>query len=684
MPRDLPIGNGSLFFCFDEHYQIREITFPYAGAENHTVGHPCRFGFYVDGEMSWINSRDWTLKLIYRNNSLITNVRGESEAHRLSFESDDGIDFYESLWVRDLRITNNGETPREIRPFFSFDFHVNGTEVGDTAAFNPVLKTLTHYKKNIYFSFNLLHPVDGPGINQYATGRKELPGAEGTWKDAEDGALSGNPIAQGSVDSTFGCSLFVPPGETVQMFVWMVVGNSWDDAERLTRTVIERHPSSFLERTHNYWRFWVDQDCFHANVENFTVPTISTPYETDIAHRLRQYIPAEFHEPYLRSLLILRTHVSRSGASAASIDSDSLYLARDTYAYLWPRDGANIALAFSQAGYHGLARRFFYFCGDIVKKEGYFLHKYNLDGSLASSWHPWIRQGDYQLPIQEDETGYVLWTLKEHFLIDRDFDFITPLYKKLIKPAGIFLRDYRDLTTGLPLASYDLWEERHGTFLHTSALAWAGLMGAAYFSGSFGDIPLCHSFIKAANEIKQGVLQLMRDPAEGFFFRSVDIVDGKIVGRDPTPDISGLTLIETGFLDMSDPGEKQMAIMLLSRLENRLSVPGPVGGISRYEGDMYYLSNPSKNAGVSGNPWFISAFWMAQGHIRVGTMDSLDKALGLLRWALSHANTSGVMAEQLDPLSGDPLSVSPLAWSHAAFINTLHALARHRSMHPES
>jgi GH15 family glucan-1,4-alpha-glucosidase len=65
-------------------------------------------------------------------------------------------------------------------------------------------------------------------------------------------------------------------------------------------------------------------------------------------------------------------------------------------------------------------------------------------------------------------------------------------------------------------------------------------------------------------------------------------------------------------------------------------------------------------------------------------MDSLDKALGLLRWALSHANTSGVMAEQLDPLSGDPLSVSPLAWSHAAFINTLHALARHRSMHPES
>jgi GH15 family glucan-1,4-alpha-glucosidase len=303
MPRDLPIGNGSLFLCFDEHYQIREITYPYAGAENHTVGHPCRFGFYVDGQMSWINSRDWNLRLLYRKDSLITNVRGSSELHRLSFESDDGIDFYESLWVRDLRITNDGGVLREIRPFFSFDFHINGTEVGDTAAFNPVLKTLTHYKKNIYFTFNLLHPVDGPGILQYATGRKELPGAEGTWKDAEDGVLSGNPIAQGSVDSTFGCSLFLPPGETLQLFVWMVVGDSWDDAERMTRHVIERHPSSFLERTHNYWKFWVDQDCFHANVENISIPTISTPAETDLAHRLRTTIPAEFQEPYLRTLI---------------------------------------------------------------------------------------------------------------------------------------------------------------------------------------------------------------------------------------------------------------------------------------------------------------------------------------------------------------------------------------------
>ena len=29
---------------------------------------------------------------------------------------------------------------------------------------------------------------------------------------------------------------------------------------------------------------------------------------------------------------------------------------------------------------------------------------------------------------------------------------------------------------------------------------------------------------------------------------------------------------------------------------------------------------------------------------------------------------SGVLAEQLHPFSGDPVSVSPLAWSHAEFV----------------
>jgi hypothetical protein len=40
------------------------------------------------------------------------------------------------------------------------------------------------------------------------------------------------------------------------------------------------------------------------------------------------------------------------------------------------------------------------------------------------------------------------------------------------------------------------------------------------------------------------------------------------------------------------------------------------------------------------------------------------------------------MAEQLDPYTGDPLSVSPLTWSHAEYVRTVREyIARHSQTH---
>ena len=55
MPRDIPVGNGSLLVNFDAHYQLRDIYWPYVGQENHTAGAPCRFGVWVDNTFSVIS-----------------------------------------------------------------------------------------------------------------------------------------------------------------------------------------------------------------------------------------------------------------------------------------------------------------------------------------------------------------------------------------------------------------------------------------------------------------------------------------------------------------------------------------------------------------------------------------------------------------------------------------------------
>ena len=48
----------------------------------------------------------------------------------------------------------------------------------------------------------------------------------------------------------------------------------------------------------------------------------------------------------------------------------------------------------------------------------------------------------------------------------------------------------------------------------------------------------------------------------------------------------------------------------------------------------------------------------------------LKPALKIIEWVVERALPSGVLAEQLDPLTGAHVSVSPLTWSHSTFIAT--------------
>jgi GH15 family glucan-1,4-alpha-glucosidase len=53
------------------------------------------------------------------------------------------------------------------------------------------------------------------------------------------------------------------------------------------------------------------------------------------------------------------------------------------------------------------------------------------------------------------------------------------------------------------------------------------------------------------------------------------------------------------------------------------------------------------------------------------TVDELAKAIDILKWTCRRALPSGVLAEQVHPFTGKPISVSPLAWSHATVVMTV-------------
>ena len=648
MPRDLPISNGALLINFDKFYQLRDLYWPYVGQANHTDGHPFRFGVWIDGQFRWVHQDEWQRTLVYLPGTLITQVTLENRDLYVRLVCQDAVDFHENLYLRQITVFNLIDRERQVRLFFSQDFHINEIELGDSAYYEPERRALFHYKDKNWFLINCGKTVDdqfSDGVDEWAVGLKEVAGLEGTWRDAEDGQLSGNAVAQGSVDSCAALHLTLPANGQSTGWYWIAVGTDFEEVTLLNRKVRQRGARTFLDRTRNYWSLWASKE--EVNFRN---------------------LPLGFSEQYRRSLLIIRTQIDNQGAIIAANDYDISTFARDTYSYMWPRDGALVTAALVEAGYPEPVRRFFDFCHNVITPEGYLLHKYNPDGSLASSWHAWYRDGTKQIPVQEDETALVLWALWRYFRRFREVEFVKLLYRGLVIRAANWLTSYRDLNDGLPLPSWDLWEERRGVLSWTVAATWAGIQAAANFALAFGEKDLAAQYRKAADEIRIGTEAHLWQPASNRFARMVNRRAGGGWEVDNELDASLIGLWYFGMFAPDDP----RIVATMQAIRARLSVNTPVGGVARYENDHYHQVTDDK-INVPGNPWFICTLWLAEWQIAVAkSSGELKPALDILNWVANHALESGVMAEQIHPFTDAPLSVSPLTWSHATLVLAIH------------
>jgi GH15 family glucan-1,4-alpha-glucosidase len=111
-------------------------------------------------------------------------------------------------------------------------------------------------------------------------------------------------------------------------------------------------------------------------------------------------------------------------------------------------------------------------------------------------------------------------------------------------------------------------------------------------------------------------------------------------------------------------------------IENRLWIQTDVGGVARYENDPYHQKS-SDVARVAGNPWPICTLWLAHWFMDTAvTTADLKKSREIIEWVADHALPSGVLAEQLHPYTGEPVSISPLTWSHAAFVEAFLVYSR--------
>ncbi len=638
MPRHLVVGNGKFLVNLDQFGFMRDLYYPFVGQLNHIGGYQCRIGVWIDGSFAWLNDPAWQIQLTYLEDSLVTELTAYHKDFNITLKINDGVHQRDDIYLKRVTVINGYDYAREVRIFFNQDLAINETEVGDTAAYYPSHHNVFHYKKDHYFMFN--GSIGEEGIFQYTTGVKRFYHAEGTWRDAEDGHLMGNAIAQGSVDSTISFKLIVPPLDHKTMYYWMSAGRSLNEVKKLDLYVIASDPDKLLDRVKVYWQHWANKST--RNYGNLTPEII----------RL-----------FKQSLLIVRTQTDVHGAIIAANDSDIMASNRDHYSYMWPRDGALVAYAMSKAGYQGMVIPFFRFCANAITEEGYLHHKYNPDGTVGSSWHPYIYAGKEQLPIQEDETALVIFALWEDFVEHGNLEFAQSLYRTLIRKAAGFMSNYIVEELDLPKPSYDLWEERYGIYTFTASAVYGGMIAAANFSSLFGDIERSNRYMHTAEKIKTGILNHLWDEKEQRFIRGLYQKENEWI-KDMTLESSVYGIFEFGVLPADDP--KVMSTMTANK--RGLIAQTAVGGSARYYHD-YYFQRSAEIDRIPGNPWIICTLWIAEWEIECAkSLDDLESPKKILAWVVEHAMESGILSEQLDPFTGEPVSVAPLTWSHSTFV----------------
>ncbi|MFW6210140.1 MAG: glycoside hydrolase family 15 protein [Patescibacteria group bacterium] len=646
MARAVTIGNGHLLVGLDNRGQVRDLYFPFVGEANHVSGasgnYVHRIGVHVDGQTSWLDESTWRVTATMKSDSAVGNLFAENPSLGVRITSTDAVHNEKNIFLRYFTVENLRSESRTIKLFISQQFRIFESRRGDTGYFDPRVNAIVHYKGDAAILVNLR---SGKRVfDDYNIGLFGIEGKEGTYFDANDGVLEKNPIEHGSVDSIVGISFSLAGRSSAAAHYWIVCGTSVPEVHTLDELVLQEGPERLIASTEAYWQAWLTQE------------------QVDLS-----WLPSTLQELYNRSLLIMRVHADNGGGIIASSDTDMLHHGRDTYSYVWPRDAAIIAHAFSVAGHNDTARRFYQFITKCIEPNGYLMHKYRSDGALGSSWHPWIIDGEPRLPIQEDETASIVYFLWEFYERSRDIEFVESIYNPFIEPATEFMCEYIESITGLPQDSFDLWEEKYGSSTYTAASVYGGLMAAAKFATVLGKDEPARRYQAVAQRVQSAIVEYLYRDDQGYFIKHVRHSQDDELIFDETLDMSSFYgPIRFGVFAPEDERLARMARVVTERLR----VGGASDGYVRYEHDKYYQQ---RDAG-SPNPWVITTLWLARYYIdQAASLKELKRALEILEWTASHATISGVLAEQMHPDTRAQLSTAPLVWSHAEFVLAIHA-----------
>jgi oligosaccharide amylase len=649
---DAVLGNSRMLVTLTRDAELQRLFWPHVdGAQQieRILG-----GVAVDGgPVRWQDSDRWQHDQAYEPDQNVLVTRSVLEG-TLSVTATDAAVPGRDVFVRHLAVRNLGAEPVAVRYALYQWIRIDENPLYNTALFDQASDALVAYRRDTFVAVGADREMAAAGVGS----------PEGLFAEVTAGAPGGGTVLHGDVAGAAQWDLgTLEPGETVTLSLFWTLGQNISQVRDLLWRSREAGAEGLLQETRTYWTAWL------SRAKPLQVPPADratrTPYLPGLP--AAEAPAADVVSLYRRSLLVFKLMSDEeTGAVIAAPEFDPGFTACGGYAYCWGRDAAYITTAMDLAGYHDLAGQFYRWAVGAQEPDGWWLHRHYSSGAWGPSWGL----------IQVDETGSILYGMALHARLHGGEAFARSVWSSVAKAAD-WLIGNMDPETGLPAPSHDLWEERLSELTYSSAAVYGGLMGAAEMARLLGENGSAERWRAAADALRQAVLrECVRDGRflRGRFMqvpesacREAVARDGTGAGRvrrgpkgqpvyelneDPVPDSSLLGIaVPFGLAAPDEPVMRRTADALVSSLWTE-----PVGGMRRYAGDHYR---------EGGNPWILCTLWLGLFEAERGDQVA---ARQVLDWAVARQTRTGMLAEQVDPVTGQPVWVVPLTWSHAMYV----------------
>jgi GH15 family glucan-1,4-alpha-glucosidase len=216
----------------------------------------------------------------------------------------------------------------------------------------------------------------------------------------------------------------------------------------------------------------------------------------------------------------------------------------------------------------------------------------------------------------------------------------------LVAVADMAARRWTDKDNGI-------WEIRgpQQDFVYSKVMCWVALDRAIALAGMLGAHDRVPAWRQVKDQIRAAVLQAGWSERAGAF--------AQYFGSDYL-DASNLMLPIMGFIPADDP----RMLATINATEERLT--DERGLVYRYDP----RSGVDGLAGTEGT-FLMCTFWLAQALALAGES---RRARRVFERAISYANDLGLLAEEVDPVTGELLGNFPQAFSHIGLVNAAAAI----------